>query len=96
MDIFTNLGGFVTHKEQKVECTDKAIFDPNNEGKTCFDDNQNFYIAWNMTTDKNRLVGAGAYIVKWKSHVYLGAFKKKNKLDGTEVWGVRRPPKKKK
>ena len=48
-----------------------------------------------MTSDKNRLVGTGAYIVKWSSYVYLGAFKKKNKMDGTEVWGVRHAPKKK-
>lgn len=92
MDIFTNLGNFVTHKSEKIECTDQKYF---GEGKTCFDSNQNFYIAWNMTSDKNRLVGTGAYIVKWSSYVYLGAFKKKNKLDGTEVWGVRRGPKKK-
>ena len=91
MDIFTNLGNFVTHKSEKIECTDQKYF---GEGKTCFDSNQNFYIAWNMTSDKNRLVGTGAYIVKWNSYVYLGAFKKKNKLDGTEVWGVRRGPKK--
>lgn len=92
MDIFTSLGAFVTHKDQEIQCTDPKIF---GEGKTCFDSNQNFFIAWNGTSDKNRLVGSGAYIVKWRSYVYLGAFKKKSKLDDTEVWGVRHPPKKK-
>ena len=96
MTIFTNLGGYVTHKSQKVYCTD-SIFDPDHKGENCFDNNLNFYLSWNMTSDKNRMVGTGAYIVKWNSYVYLtDAFKKKNKMDGTEVWGARRPPKKKK
>ena len=95
MTIFTNLGGYVTHKSQKVYCTD-SIFDPDHKGENCFSNNRNFYIAWNMTSDQNRMVGTGAYIVKWNSYVYLtDAFKKKNKMDGTEVWGARRPPKKK-
>ena len=99
MDIFTNLGGFVTHKSEKIECTDPKYFpgvDAEGKPNNCFNSNQNFYISWNMATDKHRLVGSGAYIVKWNSYVYLGVFKKKNKMDGTEVWGVRRPPKKKK
>jgi hypothetical protein len=97
MDIFTNLGNYVTHKSEKIECTDPKYFpgvDAEGKPNNCFNSNQNFYIAWNMTSDKNRLVGTGAYIVKWSSYVYLGAFKKKNKMDGTEVWGVRRGPKK--
>ena len=95
IDIFTNLGGFVTHKSQKIYCND-PIFDPDHEGKNCFDSNKNFYIAWYGTSDKNRMVGSGAYIVKWSSYVYLtDTFKKKNKMEGTEVWGIRRPPKKK-
>ena len=95
MTIFTNLGGYVTHKSQKVYCND-SIFDPDHKGENCFSNNRNFYLAWNMTSDANRMVGTGAYIVKWNSYVYLtDAFKKKNKMDGTEVWGARRPPKKK-
>jgi hypothetical protein len=93
--IFTNLGAYVAHKSEKIYCND-PIFDPDGKGDNCFSSNKNFYISWNMATDKHRLVGSGAYIVKWNSYVYLGVFKKKNKMDGTEVWGVRRPPKKKK
>ena len=96
MTIFTNLGGYVTHKSQKVYCND-PIFDPNNKKENCFSNNLNFYLSWNMTSDQNRMVGTGAYIVKWNSYVYLtDKFKKKNKMEGTEVWGARRPPKKKK
>ena len=93
--IFTNLGAYVAHKSEKIYCND-PIFDPDGKGDNCFSSNKNFYISWNMTSDKNRMVGTGAYIVKWDSYVYLtDAFKKKNKMDGTEVWGVRHAPKKK-
>ena len=89
MDVFTNLGAFVVHKDEKILCTDEKYF---GEGKTCFDENKNVYISWNMTAQNNRMVGSGAYIVKWSSYVNLGAFGKQNKQSSgssAEVWGVR-------
>lgn len=87
MNVFTNLGGFVAHKALKVACTDTAYF---GAGNNCLTANKNVFVAWNGTSDKNRLVGAGAYIVKWSSYVVLGKFGKQKKMtDNTEVWGIR-------
>lgn len=87
MNVFTNLGGFVAHKALKVACTDTAYF---GAGNNCLTANKNVFVSWNGTSDKNRLVGAGAYIVKWSSYVVLGKFGKQKKMtDNTEVWGIR-------
>ena len=96
VDVFTNLGNFVIHKDEKIMCNDENYF---GKGNTCFSENKNLYISWNMTSAANhRLVGSGAYIVKWSSYVHLGEFGKQNKLphkDDPEVWGVRHGKKKK-
>jgi hypothetical protein len=42
-----------------------------------------------MKSKQNRLVGSGAYITKLKSFVQLDNFGKKNKLEKSEMWGVR-------
>ena len=42
-----------------------------------------------MKSDKERLVGSGAYIAKLKTYVQLANFGKKNKNDKSQMWGVR-------
>ena len=85
---YTNLGSYVAGDKKKIYCTDKTYFD---KGNDCRDDPRNFYIAWNMLSDKGRLVGTGAYIAKLKSYVSLGKCGGKvGKAEETDMWGVQR------
>jgi hypothetical protein len=94
VDYFTNLGAFVAHQSGRLYCNDK-FFSP--DPKTtpdgmgdCVKNPRNFYVAWNMLSDKHRLVGTGAYITKYSSFVKLADKGKKAKKELTEVWGVKR------
>ena len=94
VDYFTNLGTFVAHQSGKLYCNDK-FFSP--DPKTtpdgmgdCVKNPRNFYVAWNMLSDKHRLVGTGAYITKYTSFVKLADKGKVAKKELTEVWGVKR------
>jgi len=84
---FTNIGNYVASKTGKIQCTDETFF---NGDCTKSENRKNFYIAWNMKTEKGRFVGTGAYIVKMNSFVKLGEFGKKAKFEETSVWGVKR------
>lgn len=91
---FTNLGNYVGSDKGKIYCTDKMNEEKLGKkyfnGGNCVDNHRNFVIVWNMLTDKNRLVGTGAYISKLTSFVKLGEHGKKNKTERTQMWGVRR------
>jgi hypothetical protein len=93
LEFFTNLGAFVASKTGRVYCDDKKNYELNHtyyfDGKDCVKSRKNFYVVWNMKSNDNRLVGAGAYISKLKSFVQLGPYGKKNKNDKSEMWGVR-------
>ena len=93
VDYYTNLGSFVAHQSGKIFCDD-AFFsaDPTQEGAVgdCVKNPRNFFVAWNMLSDKHRLVGTGAYITKYSSYVKLGSVGTKGKKEKTEVWGVKR------
>ena len=94
VDYYTNLGTYVAHQGGKIKCNDK-FFSPDPattpEGMgDCVRYPRNFYVAWNMLSDKHRLVGTGAYITKYSSFVKLGNMGKKAKKELTEVWGVKR------
>ena len=84
IQLFTNLGSHVMTQKGRISCTDQKYFKGD-----CVQNRKNFYIAWNMKSDKDRLVGTGAYISKLKSYVQLSKFGKKNKNDKSEMWGVR-------
>jgi hypothetical protein len=101
---YTNLGNFVASKSQKIYCDDKMNTDKDpltNEtiqyfnGGTCIEagNDRNYFIGWNMRSDKGRVVGTGAYIVKLNSYVKLGDAGKDAKQESTSVWGVKRSPK---
>ena len=91
---FTNLGGFVAEQSGRVYCKDEINKKKYNKeyfgGSDCMKNPQNFYIAWNMLSEKKRLVGTGAYIAKMNSYVKLADRGKKGKTDETEVWGAKR------
>ena len=93
LDLFSNLGNFVAHDVVKIKCDDKEIF---GDGHTCLDTQRNFFISWNLVSAEKRLVGTGAYISKMTSSVHLAKFGKKNKMEETQMWGVRRTKKAKK
>ena len=95
LQFFTNLGSFVAKNTGRVYCDDDENMKYNRKyyfggaGKNCVDNRRNLFIVWNMKSDKDRLVGSGAYITKLKTHVQLDNEGKKNKLEKSEMWGVR-------
>ena len=93
LQFFTNLGSHVVTKKGRIYCDDAMNQKENGkyffEGKNCVDKPKNFFIVWNMKSDKQRLVGSGAYVAKLKTYVQLANFGKKNKNDKTQMWGVR-------
>ena len=93
MDLFSNLGSFVAHDVVRIKCTDEEIY---GVGHSCLDTQRNFFISWNLVSAEKRLVGTGAYVSKMKSSVSLPKFGRKNKMDETQMWGVRRTKKAKK
>ena len=93
---YTNLGNYVAGDKQKIYCLDKVNKEKYNKeyygGKDCRTTQGNFYIAWNMLSDKKRLVGTGAYIAKLSSFVKLGekGKAKGSKAEETDMWGAKR------
>lgn len=93
---YTNLGNYVAGKSNKIYCLDeinkqkfgKEYFG----GKDCRSTQGNFYISWNMLSDKKRLVGTGAYIAKLSSFVKLAQLGKvkSSKAEETDMWGAKR------
>ena len=92
VDYYTNLGAFVAHQGGKIYCDDPFFSaDPTqNIPGDCVKNPRNFFVAWNMLSDKHRLVGTGAYITKYSSFVKVGDKGTKAKKEVTEVWGVKR------
>ena len=74
----------------KIRCTDEAIY---GVGHSCLDSQKNFFISWNLVSSDKRLVGTGAYVSKMNSCVHMPRFGKKNKMEETQMWGVRRTKK---
>ena len=94
---YTNLGAYVAGDDGKIYCTD-PIFNGD-----CLANRGNFYIAWNLLSDKKRLVGTGAYIAKLNSFVvhpnvkkkkdgtlYADGTKKVGKTEEVDMWGAKR------
>mgnify|MGYP004448556919 CR=1 FL=1 len=94
VEYFTNLGSFVASQSGKIYCVDQFNGDVKYfDGKSCASEGvagKNFYLGWNMRSEKGRLVGTGAYIVKYTSYVQLGKAGKHAKKENTSVWGIKR------
>ena len=93
---YTNLGSYVAGDKSKIYCVDEINKQKYGKeyfgGKDCRSVQGNFYIAWNMLSDKKRLVGTGAYIAKLTSFVKLGQLgkAKSSKASETDMWGAKR------
>ena len=93
---YTNLGAYVAGNKQRIYCSDEVNKRENKKeyfgGKDCRVNQGNFYIAWNMLSDKKRLVGTGAYIAKLTSFVNLAEMGKvkASKTEETDMWGAKR------
>ncbi|MCK9183458.1 MAG: fibro-slime domain-containing protein, partial [Fibrobacteraceae bacterium] len=80
---FTNLGAYVNSSTGMVLCTD-SVFNGD-----CTANPGNVYLAWNLRSNKGRLVATGAYIAKLDLKIgVIGGDRKKK--DVSAVWGVRR------
>ncbi len=93
---YTNLGTYVAGQSDKIYCLDSKNEEKYHKqyfgGKDCRSTQGNFYIAWNMLSDKKRLVGTGAYIAKLSSFVKLAQLGKvkSSKAEETDMWGAKR------
>ena len=102
LQIYTNLGNYVAGKSGKIFCDDSKNKETDENGKkidyfggkTCIDAGigSNFFIGWNTRSDKGRMVGTGAYIVKYTTFIRLDKAGKYGKKEETSVWGVKRSP----
>jgi len=102
LQIYTNLGNYVAGKSGKIFCDDSKNTETDENGKkidyfggkTCIDAGigSNFFIGWNTRSDKGRVVGTGAYIVKYTTFIRLDKAGKYGKNEDTSVWGVKRSP----
>lgn len=93
LDFFTNLGSHVATYKKRIFCDDAKNVKVNGKsffgGTNCVENRRNFFVLWNMKSDKNRLVGSGAYVSKLETYVQLDNHGKKSKFEKTEMWGVR-------
>ena len=98
IQFYTNLGNYVASSSGKIYCDDSKnkvkYFSENNPSGLCTETGvgSNFFIGWNMRSDKGRVVGTGAYIVKYKTYIMVDKAGKDAKHEKTSVWGVKRSP----
>jgi len=99
----TNIGNYTAHRDRMVaNCTDKIFHGENplnpEYGNNCVGNEYNFYLAWDLKSNKNRYVGVGAYVAISKVHIileYMNADKaivteKIYKNEAVQMFGVRR------
>lgn len=80
---YTNLGVYVNAAKGKLLCTDEIF------GGDCTQNPGYIYLAWNMRSNKGRLVSTGAYITKLDLKIgVLGGDAQKKEV--TRSWGIRR------
>ncbi|MDR2584589.1 MAG: fibro-slime domain-containing protein [Fibromonadaceae bacterium] len=98
----TNLGNYTAHRTPVVaNCTDKIFRKsdgPDNSTNNCYSNRYNFYLAWDLKTNKNRFVGTGAYVAITKFYWQIEYIDedgntnspKFNQDEFVEMFGVRR------
>ncbi len=95
VEYYTNLGAYVAGKSGKIYCSDAKNMAENGayyfggEGHDCTEHGTNFFLAWNMKSDKGREVGTGAYITKMSSYVRILG-NKENQKEETSIFGIRK------
>ncbi|SHL82611.1 fibro-slime domain-containing protein [Fibrobacter sp. UWT2] len=82
---YSHLGEYVAGKSGSISCADSEIY---GEGG-CKNNKDRIFLAWNMRSDKGRLVGTGVYIARLWLKLYVAG---KQKMNSTrdKLWGVRR------
>jgi len=98
----TNLGNYTAHRNPVwANCTDK-IFQkdspPSDRSNDCWGNEFNFYLAWDLRTNKNRFVGVGAYVaitkfywqIEYKDAKGVEKTEKSKQDEFIEMFGVRR------
>jgi len=62
----TNIGNYTAHRDPvAARCTDKVFRKkggPDDNTNNCYSNNYDFYLAWDLKTNKNRFAGTGAYV----------------------------------
>ncbi|GBU26254.1 fibro-slime family protein [Fibrobacteria bacterium R8-3-H12] len=98
----TNIGNYTAHKSSvEANCADDIFKKENSLNPSrddCWGNSYNFYLAWDLKTNKNRFVGTGAYVAITKFYWQIdyedanGAVhsNKFNKDEFIEMFGARR------
>ncbi len=83
----TSLGGFVASSNGSVSCAD-VIF----EGDCNSNKNGYIYVGWNLTSNKHRMVGTGAYVARIRTWVEIPGLGKiaETVMNDDRIWGVMR------
>ncbi len=81
LDVFTNLGAFVSSASDDIRCDDRDF------GGNCIEHAKKLYIRWNMRSAEGRKVGVGVYVAKFKVKVF-GA-KESFEYERYYKWGVK-------
>jgi len=81
LDVFTNLGAYVSSASDDIRCDDRDF------GGNCIENAKKLYIRWNMRSAAGRKVGVGVYVAKFKVKVF-GA-KESFEYERYYKWGVK-------
>jgi len=85
LDIYTSLGGYVVEGKGSVSCVDTTVF---GKGGCTGPDNGYIFLGWNLTSDKGRLVGSGAYVARLETWVTVETLGKVATVNSNQTWGV--------
>ena len=65
IEFFSSLGQYVNWVKGEYACNDKKIF-----GTNCIQNAGNMFFMWDAMSDKQRMVGTGVYIAKFKFKIF--------------------------
>lgn len=80
---FSSTGHYVNSATGSISCSD-AVFDGN-----CTTHPGNVFLAWNMRSDKGRLIGTGVYIGRVHIKIFSGK-KTISRKARDYMWGIKR------
>ena len=84
IEFFSSLGQYVNWEKGEFACNDKKIF-----GTDCIQNAGNMFFEWDAMSDKQRLVGTGVYIAKFKFKIFSDK-EIVGKGEETFTFGIRR------
>lgn len=82
---YSHLGHYISTSARYIKCSDREVY--GDEG--CLVNKGKIFLAWNMRSDKGRLVGTGVYISRLELKIIVN---NKTTMHQTydQLWGVRR------